>query len=216
MSNPLIHYIADGSNFDGQANNAAYTSGGLFTFDAGLPDGVWVAIRKISLDIEGTTPVLTDATWDVIDRTVGVLPYDGQTANFTAAKTLTGGTSGATATIVNDDDAGTAGDLLLSGIAEGTGPFEDGETITDDNGTPGSATANCQASGSVPAGVRFKRERVDVSSALQYTRTFGEFELVLGPEASGSNVQALRLVTQGMTTSFGVATVYYEYFRARH
>lgn len=67
------------------------------------------------------------------------LDYDAQSANFTAAKTLTGGTSGATAIIGSDSDAGTTGTLTLSSF---TDHFDENETITDNNSSPGSATAN--------------------------------------------------------------------------
>lgn len=70
-------------------------------------------------------------------RPPSTLDYDTQTANFTAGATLTGGTSGATATIVQDDDAGTTGTLHLINIV---GEFENNETITDGSG--GSALAN--------------------------------------------------------------------------
>jgi len=67
------------------------------------------------------------------------LDYDAATAAFTEGETLTGGTSGATATIYrivdNGDDTGT---LYLTGITGG--PFQDDETITDGEG--GGATAN--------------------------------------------------------------------------
>lgn len=66
------------------------------------------------------------------------LAFDGQTANFTAGRTVTGGTSGATATIIAVEDAGATGTLYLrswSGVA-----FQDNETITDSLG--GSATVN--------------------------------------------------------------------------
>lgn len=65
------------------------------------------------------------------------LLYDGQTSNFTAELTLTGGTSGATAYIVSDTDGGTTGSLKLRKIS---GTFQDNETITDSS--TGSATAN--------------------------------------------------------------------------
>ena len=65
------------------------------------------------------------------------LAYDGQSGNFTAGLTITGGTSGATGLIVSDADAGTTGTLTLSGI---TGIFLDNETITDTS--TGSATVN--------------------------------------------------------------------------
>ena len=67
----------------------------------------------------------------------GFIKYDGQTGNFTVSQTLTGGTSGATATIVADYDSGATGTLIISGI---TGIFKNNETITDEGS--GSATAN--------------------------------------------------------------------------
>jgi hypothetical protein len=69
--------------------------------------------------------------------TLPTLAYDAQTANFTVGATLTGGTSGATATIVVDSDSGATGTLTLDNI---DGVFQDNETITDSAG--GSATAN--------------------------------------------------------------------------
>lgn len=73
------------------------------------------------------------------------LPYDAQSANFTAGQVVTGGTSGATGTIVADTDAGTDGTLKLIDI---TGTFTDDETITDPLG--GSADVNA-ASGQTAA-----------------------------------------------------------------
>ena len=67
------------------------------------------------------------------------LNYDTQTANFTAGAILTGASSGATARIQADSDSGTTGTLTLTDIK---GEFIDNEIITDDNGTPGSATVN--------------------------------------------------------------------------
>ena len=66
------------------------------------------------------------------------LSYDGQTADFNVGAKLTGGTSGAVATIYKDTDAGTTGTLQLTG-PNGVA-FQNDETITDDSG--GSATAN--------------------------------------------------------------------------
>ena len=67
---------------------------------------------------------------------VSTLAYDAETTPFTAGATLTGGTSGATATIYRVIDDGTTGTLILTGV---TGTFQDNETIT---GGGGSATAN--------------------------------------------------------------------------
>lgn len=66
------------------------------------------------------------------------LTYGSQTGNFTTGQVLTGGTSGATATISADVDSGTAGTLTLSPV-NGTA-FQLAEIITDPLG--GSATSS--------------------------------------------------------------------------
>jgi hypothetical protein len=66
------------------------------------------------------------------------LAYDAQTANFNVGSTVTA-TSGGTAVIVNDTDAGTTGTLDLVYVS---GTFADNDTLTDDGPTPGSATQN--------------------------------------------------------------------------
>lgn len=72
-------------------------------------------------------------------RVGSALAYDTQTANFTAGATVTGASSGATGRIQADSDGGATGTLTLTDIQ---GVFIDNEIITDDNGTPGSATVN--------------------------------------------------------------------------
>lgn len=68
---------------------------------------------------------------------LNTLPYDGQSGNFTAGLTVTGGTSGATGVIVSDVDGGATGTLTLQQIS---GIFTDNETITDTS--TGSAAVN--------------------------------------------------------------------------
>lgn len=70
---------------------------------------------------------------------VSKLNFDSQTAAFTSGQTVTGGTSGATATIykvINTSD--TAGRLILTNVTGG--PFQNNEALTD--GAGGAATAN--------------------------------------------------------------------------
>lgn len=71
---------------------------------------------------------------------ITTLAYDGGTVIHTAGSTLTGGTSGTTATIAQVIGDATSGVLYLTDIT-GTG-FEDDETLTDDGGTPGASVAN--------------------------------------------------------------------------
>lgn len=87
-----------------------------------------------------TVPTEYVATY--VAGTMVDLPFTAQSANFTAGKTLTGGSSGAKAIILTNTDGGTTGTLRLVGVR---GTFTNGETITDDNGTPGSATAGTPA-----------------------------------------------------------------------
>ena len=61
----------------------------------------------------------------------------GKSVNFTLGATLTGATSGVTARILADVDAGATGTLTLRDI---DGEFIDDETITDSSG--GAAIAN--------------------------------------------------------------------------
>ena len=66
------------------------------------------------------------------------LPYDAETTGFTTiGQTITGGTSGATGTLVKVTDAGSTGNLYLINV---TGTFQDNEVIT--GATEGSATSN--------------------------------------------------------------------------
>lgn len=65
------------------------------------------------------------------------LNYDGQSVDFVVPGTLTGGTSGATARVVKDDNAGAAGFLTLTNVS---GTFQDNETITCSTG--GTALVN--------------------------------------------------------------------------
>lgn len=70
---------------------------------------------------------------------VQTLVYDAEVDSFTIGDTLTGGTSGATATIWHVEDlGGGAGVLYLTDIVGG--PFDDSETITDEG--DGEATAD--------------------------------------------------------------------------
>lgn len=71
---------------------------------------------------------------------VGYLNYDAETSPFTKGKTLTQSPSGANGIIELITDNGTDGTLRLVGLS--TTAFVDDQTITDDNGTPGSATAD--------------------------------------------------------------------------
>lgn len=96
-----------------------------------------------SATVSGTFSGTTGLT---IIRPPSVLNYDTQTANFTVGATLTGATSGVTALIHAQADAGTSGTLTLKQISDtsfginNVVGFVDNEVITDSSG--GSALAN--------------------------------------------------------------------------
>lgn len=73
------------------------------------------------------------------------LAFDAESGAFTVGETVTGGTSGATGTIVEVDSDGSAGTLLLRDVS---GTFEDDEALTD--GATGAATADGTQSSAVP------------------------------------------------------------------
>lgn len=122
---------------------------------SGLTGGNWIVVQFATtggvylIGVNGQdTGFIYDGTTFYPNVSGGVhrLLYDAETAPFTDASVLTGGTSGATATIYRVTDAGTTGELLLTDVVGG--PFDDNETITDADG--GSATANGASEVAVP------------------------------------------------------------------
>lgn len=114
FTNGLHYYGTDDEVFvnDGTTDTLVHTmtATGVFSF-AKFGDYVFV----------------TNGT-EKIGRISKTLDYDAQTANFTVGTIVTGGTSGATAIILEDSDSGAAGTLTLGQIV---GTFADGELITD-------------------------------------------------------------------------------------
>jgi hypothetical protein len=94
----------------------------------------------ISKDIWADQKAQYDTVWfgegpssKVVYQPWHYLNYTAQASNFTVGETVTGGTSGATAVIVADADAGTTGTLKLSG---GNGIlFQNGEAISTAGGS---------------------------------------------------------------------------------
>jgi hypothetical protein len=72
-----------------------------------------------------------------IGRISRTLAYDAQTSNFAVGEQITGGTSGATAIVLEDSDSGATGTLTLGSVV---GAFEDNEAISGSAG--GAATVD--------------------------------------------------------------------------
>jgi len=68
--------------------------------------------------------------WEITDQPINRLAYDTEFSGFAVGEVVTGGTSGATATVTRVVDNGTAGYLYVGEVTGG--PFVDGETLTGD------------------------------------------------------------------------------------
>lgn len=121
--------------------------GANFADVTGLGSGDWSAV-EISTSGGQFTSVVNgsdylhyfDGTdWNPInDAAVNTVGYDALTSDFAVGETVTGGTSGASATILSIvQTSATAGDLRVGAIT--SGPFQDDEAITS---ASGAATAD--------------------------------------------------------------------------
>lgn len=150
ISSPINYQLADegGDNlitdlgdYIGQLSTA-----GLEVIQ-GMTGGDWIDAQYSTTGgnylviVNGSDPMhIFDGTawYAITGDPVNRLNYDAETAPFTVGQTVTGGTSGATATIVQVVDNGATGHLILGAITGG--PFQDNEPITD--GAGGAATAD--------------------------------------------------------------------------
>jgi len=135
----IVGYTSD---LDG--NHLLFTSltgAGEFTAGEDLTDsdgGEYEAYNDKKSTTFGTIKLGITARIPNTAHPTRVIDFDAQTGSFTEGETLTGGTSAASAEILQVHDDGTTGRLWLGPVTDG--PFEDNETITD--GDTGSATAN--------------------------------------------------------------------------
>lgn len=150
ISSPINYQLADegGDNLITDLGDyiGQLSTGGLEVIE-GMTGGDWIDEQFATTGgnylviVNGSDPmhVYDGTSWYAItDEPVNRLNYDAETAPFTVGQTLTGGTSGATATIVQVVDNGATGHLILGAITGG--PFQDNEPITD--GAGGAATAD--------------------------------------------------------------------------
>jgi hypothetical protein len=112
-----------------------FTGGNWSTVQFATTGGVFLDLVNGADDkliYDGTT------FYPINGEPLNVINYDTETAAFTAGETLTGGTSGASATIKKVIDNGATGTLWIGAVTGG--PFQDNETISD--GAGGSAKAD--------------------------------------------------------------------------
>lgn len=113
----------------------------------GLSSGDWSAVQVattggqflVAVNGSDTAHYFDGAEWNPITTAaIHDLAFDAETAAFTVGETVTGGTSGATATVQSiTKTSATAGTLKVSGI---TGTFQNNEALTDPEG--GGATSD--------------------------------------------------------------------------
>ena len=112
----IVGIFENNEQITGASSGDALVNGAITTFDTRLDN-----VGKVTL----RTPHFTHGTLD----------FDGQSSNFTNGQTVTGGTSGATATLLTHTDAGASGTLTLADIV---GAFENNEALTDEGSGDGS------------------------------------------------------------------------------
>lgn len=166
----------------GSATNTGAQIRATFTAGATVTGGTSAATAHIVSDANsGATGTLTVnattgtflANETLTDSVTGIAVVNTPVQGiFTTTKTITGGTSAATATIVTDTDHGNAtGTLTLTSIV---GTFQSGETITDSGGVSGSATTTSAVTvgGQVPQ---------MLSGQLNGTASVSQWNLVASP-----------------------------------
>ncbi len=199
---------ADNDTDDGTwLQDAIETARALISKPAGSGKirGVWVyggdtyCFRNNAGGTAGVMYKSTSSGWSQVDLGREI-DFDAGTAAFTEGETLTGGTSGATATIKRVivqsgdwDDNDAAGYLILSGV---TGAFQNNETITD--GMSGSATSDgADAAITLPAGGRYEFRNHNFYGASNLRRMYGVNGVGKGFEFDGSVFVPIRT---GMST----------------
>ena len=151
-----IEFAEDAELVDDEGDNLADDDGNVFGWSStqflsvmgGFTGGDWSVVQFATtggtylIGVNGQDEGFIydgDAFYPNVAGGVSRILYDAETSEFTEGDVLTGGSSGASATIwrVVDSGGGT-GALYIYNISGG--PFDDNETITDTDG--GSATAN--------------------------------------------------------------------------
>lgn len=149
------------------------STAGHFEVYEGLTSGKWIVVQftvtggTYLIGVNGVdTGFIYDgaAFYPSVPGGVWTIAYGSGTVDFTKGQTVTGGTSAATATILDIVPSGTAGvgALLLTDI---TGTFSASETLTD--GAGGSATSTSLATSVVP-GISFPAGLVLTTADLCY------------------------------------------------
>lgn len=162
------------------ADNDAGLTGVLALVDV---RGTFVDNELVTDGASGSAMANGTQTEGVVSVGRSVISFDGQTVDYVIPGTLTGGTSGATATLVSQTDGGTTGTLVITDVR---GVFADNETITGSAGGTALVNGGTMLEGS---GTLVKpSERTDATWGCAIVANGPEVEIrVLG--ASGQTVE---------------------------
>ena len=136
------------------------------------------------------------ATVSLTAPALSTITYTGQVGDFTVGETITGGTSGKTAAIVVDADAGTTGTLSLRAVS---GAFANPETIT--GGTSG-ATATTSSLLTTPNAVHYRHATEKPITGRPGCGASGTCDGTQNPEETPLPLfDTLRLASSGSATN---------------
>lgn len=139
LSTGVDEIVTDGGDYLGQLS-----TGGMEVVE-GLGGGDWITTQfattggtyLVAVNGQDSMQLFDGEEWFAIDDgDIFMLLYDAETAPFVENEMLTGGTSGATASIVHVEDSGTTGVLYITDVV---GTFQNNEIISS---ASGSATAD--------------------------------------------------------------------------
>ena len=134
------------------------------------------------------------------DDVYGAINYDAEVAPFTVGETLTGGTSGATGTIVEVVDYGSTGTIRMTSVS---GTFQDDEQITD------SSTGDATANGTAIEYNFTNRQRPETEFGSRSSGYWldSDGNLVFTPIPKSSQVFTLRYIPEISELTAGATTV---------
>lgn len=131
------------------------------------------------------------------------LGYDGGTAVFVVGLTVTGGTSGATGTVLNIGAAEAAGTLVLTDVR---GTFVDNEAITDSgtgaavvNGSPAALTVTA-AAGTAP---KYEASVVNSLPGIYFNKTRADNFVISDTPQQGTAIEVFAVVSVSAALTAG-------------
>lgn len=182
------------------------------TWNNGQSTAVLTGGNSITSDVIKTPWIQGGREIEIRSKDILPLLFNTQTANFSVGDTITGATSGVTATVVSQVDNGATGSLVLSNE---TGQWTAGELITSNTG--GSATVDFTTNQQVITGYGSLAHFLEgalsgQNPTVDYTGSnLPSIRMVLGnPTISGGSITAVQVLTSGVGYSSASSIYAYE------